>query len=223
MADLLIGSFRLYILFRQRLHLLPFLRLQTAVGHQHPHGLLVFFQTIEKRITFRLCQMDRNRLFQKLQLPKCTFDLLYHKSVRLLQDPIRPAFHLEDKVFIFFFKCQRYLRLIKRSHFLLDPLMGSCPRLHGVLVRDAAPAVVQVSAAEQKFHQISHGYPDPLFLLFQSSLLYSKREAAALHATASLKAFLCRLLSCSGVLCRLQSFYATANFCKVRLNSLFSP
>ena len=112
---------------------------------------------IDKRIAFGLRQMDRYRLQQELQISENTFDLIDHNPFRAFDHTIGAPLHRQHKTLTCRLILQRNLRMISGLHLLLDLAVNLPAHQHGVLICSRCP-VVYVSAPQDKFYQIAHGY-----------------------------------------------------------------
>ena len=83
------------------------------------------------------------------------------------KDSVCPSFDHKRVFLILVFDFQRNLRMIRGSHPALELPMDPAALLHGLLRGRPPPAIVNISGAQNKLHQIPHGNPD----LFHSLLL----------------------------------------------------
>ena len=130
-----------------------------TVGHLHFDPFQAVLHRIDVRITFRLCEMHRNRLFDPVQFPEHAFDLIDQDFFFFLcfmdNDSVRPAFHLDRESVTEHLYLHRYFRVIVRSHAALDLPVEAAAHEHRFPLHSAGCPVVNIPASQNEFHKVS--------------------------------------------------------------------
>ena len=142
---------------------------QADIGHADPDFFQIVLRAVDPGIAHGLCQMDRNGLLNPFQIGIDALDLFDHDLFTCRQNSIGPSLHHKGVVFLFFLPAQGNLRLITGSPASLHLAVHAASGRHCLPLGPSTPAVVQISAPENKFHQRPDGCPyDNFFVLHPS-------------------------------------------------------
>ena len=139
------------------------LPLQLTVSDLYGYPAAVMIPGIHPAVTHGLGLMERIDPVHLFQQTVCAFDLIDEHTVLPCHDTVSPSFQPQAILVILFFIAQRHFRLIILSHTLLNLPVHLGPQLHGFPVRRPCPCTVQITAAQDKFHQSAHRQFDRLF------------------------------------------------------------
>ena len=140
------------------------LRLHIAVGHLHANFLQAILPGIDIGVALCLGQMHQDGLFQCIQFLKDSLDLVHHGALRRIHDAVCTPLDQQQESIAGNLLLQGDLCMIIGTHLPLDLPVDLASKQHGVLVSPCY-SIVNIAAAQYKFHQAAHG--DPNHWLFQ--------------------------------------------------------
>ena len=152
-----------------------FLCIQIGIGHLYSYLFQILLFCIDTGITSGLCQMNRIWLFHSLHISKNAFDFINYRLSILFKDPVCPSFYYQQESVTIYLCSQRYFRMIICPHLSLNLPVQSAAHLHGIFICHRTSSVVNISAAQNKLHQIAHRYSDFFHVSpvsFQNLLLF---------------------------------------------------
>ena len=132
------------------------LRIQIGIRHLDTDGLQALLAGVNITVAHGLGQMDVDRLCDLRHIPVHSFDFVNGNSAVLIrQDTVRPALHPYAVFRVFPADRQAHLGPVAAAHAPLQFSVEPPALLHGFHIRSPALPVIQVAAAENKFHQIT--------------------------------------------------------------------
>ena len=133
--------------------------IQIHIDHSNTQLLKPILYPIDPSIASCLSQMDQSRLCHLSHIFISPFNLIYGYDSIIRPDPVCPSFYLNVYIPQHHGFFQNRLRLITGPHASLNFPVHPAPGLHSLHLPAPPVPVVQISALQQKFHQIPDRYP----------------------------------------------------------------